>query len=273
VDMKICYNCKIKKALTEFYRDKRLKDGRKNTCKLCLFERNKEKRKLFYLKNKERLLKKQNDYYKDYREERKHYQKNRRKNFSELVKALDRKRYHKDVEKSRKQRIKNYHKDVEKSRRVKREWVQKNKEKAVLQDKKYKSSPRGRARTNKRQREKLKNDVKFRLNNRIRARIHEVLKKKGKRKALSTLKYLGVPNFDFLKKYLESKFKPGMNWKNNTVHGWHIDHIVPCASFDFNEVEQQKKCWHYTNLQPLWAIDNMKKGSKIISGDITSPKT
>jgi hypothetical protein len=56
-------------------------------------------------------------------------------------------------------------------------------------------------------------------------------------------------------------------------HGiWHIDHITPCTAFDLTDPEQQKKCFHYTNLQPLWASDNIRKGNKIILGDIISPK-
>jgi len=262
--MKICHSCEVEKPITDFYRRKTCKDGHVNNCKRCLFKRNKEKRALFYLENKERLLKKQTDYYNYHREERKHYQKDRRKKFPELVRAVDKKRYYADVEKSRWYARKQYNKDIEKRRRIKREWYQENREKVLLGDKRYKSSPEGKAVRNARQREKLKNDVKFRLNNRIRARIHEVLKSKGKRKAFSTLKYLSAPSFDFLKKYLEARFKPGMTWENNTVHGWHIDHIIPCSSFDFNDVEQQKKCWHYTNLQPLWAHENLKKKDKII---------
>jgi hypothetical protein len=51
-----------------------------------------------------------------------------------------------------------------------------------------------------------------------------------------------------------------MNWENQGE--WHIDHILPCASFDLTKEEEQRKCFHYTNLQPLWAKDNMIKGSK-----------
>ena len=51
-----------------------------------------------------------------------------------------------------------------------------------------------------------------------------------------------------------------MSWGN--YGKWHVDHIRPCASFNLVNEEEQKKCFHYTNLQPLWAKDNLSKGSK-----------
>ena len=62
-------------------------------------------------------------------------------------------------------------------------------------------------------------------------------------------------------KYFENKFSDGMSWDKVGKY-IHIDHIRPCSSFDLKNAEEQKKCFHYTNLQPLWATDNLKKGSK-----------
>jgi hypothetical protein len=59
--------------------------------------------------------------------------------------------------------------------------------------------------------------------------------------------------------YLESLFLPGMSWDNYSLHGWHIDHIKPCAAFDLTDPEQQRECFHYTNLQPLWCEENRAK--------------
>ena len=69
--------------------------------------------------------------------------------------------------------------------------------------------------------------------------------------------------------HLEKQFTAGMTRENHGRNGWHIDHIIPCASFDLSDPEQQSQCFHYTNLQPLWAEDNIKKGNKIICQNIT----
>ena len=82
----------------------------------------------------------------------------------------------------------------------------------------------------------------------------------GKDKSASTIQLLGC-NAAELKLHLESKFTVGMTWENHSQFGWHIDHILPCASFALTDPEQQKKCFHYTNLQPLWWVDNIKKGA------------
>jgi hypothetical protein len=72
------------------------------------------------------------------------------------------------------------------------------------------------------------------------------------------------------RKHIEHQFKEGMNWGNCGFRGWHIDHIIPCSAFDLTKIEEQKKCFHYTNLQPLWAKDNLRKSNKLPDG--TRPK-
>ncbi len=76
-------------------------------------------------------------------------------------------------------------------------------------------------------------------------------------------KLIGCSHAD-LKAYLESKFLPGMTWGNYGKNGWEVDHIIPCSSFDMTLIENQRKCFHYTNLQPLWADDNRKKSDTIM---------
>jgi hypothetical protein len=87
---------------------------------------------------------------------------------------------------------------------------------------------------------------------------------KGKTRAGSAIKLLGCP-LDLFKLHLQSKFRDGMAWNN---HGklWHIDHIKPCAAFDLSKHEQQQECFHYSNMQPLLAIENLRKGFLIVKG-------
>jgi hypothetical protein len=103
-------------------------------------------------------------------------------------------------------------------------------------------------------------DYNFRIRKNLRCRIRSALKLN--RKVDSTFKLVGC-NLEQLKQYLESKFLPGMTWSNYGKNGWEVDHIYPCSKFDLTKEEEQRKCFHYTNLQPLWALDNWKKGNKI----------
>jgi hypothetical protein len=81
-------------------------------------------------------------------------------------------------------------------------------------------------------------------------------------KCKKTLELLGC-SLEEARNYIQSKFKEGMTWENYGLYGWHIDHIIPCASFDLKDPEQQKKCFNYTNLQPLWWHENLSKGANI----------
>ena len=99
----------------------------------------------------------------------------------------------------------------------------------------------------------------FKLLHRIRSRLLKAVKAARCNKSNGTLKLLGFIPAD-LKIYLEEQFTEGMTWDNQGK--WHVDHIKPCAAFNLADPEEQKKCFHYTNLQPLWAIDNLKKGVK-----------
>lgn len=113
---------------------------------------------------------------------------------------------------------------------------------------------------NKYEKKRKKEDPEFKLIKTLRSRLGNAMKRKNTEKSKSTLELTGC-NLSFLKGYLESKFEEGMTWEN---HGkWHVDHIKPCCSFDFSKEEEQKKCFHYTNLQPLWAEENLVKSGKV----------
>jgi hypothetical protein len=98
---------------------------------------------------------------------------------------------------------------------------------------------------------KLTTDMSYRIVKNLRGRLATALKRDYK-KSKPTLDLLGC-DVKFLKLYLENKFLPTMSWDNyGTV--WHIDHIMPCAKFNLADPEEQKRCFHYTNLQPLFAV-------------------
>lgn len=101
----------------------------------------------------------------------------------------------------------------------------------------------------------------FKLINNVRCRLYEFLKSRKTQKNNKTFDIVGCSPI-FLKEYLESQFVEDMSWDNYGVSGWHIDHIIPLSSSK-NEEELYKLC-HYTNLQPLWAVDNLKKSNKLI---------
>lgn len=107
------------------------------------------------------------------------------------------------------------------------------------------------------ERNRRKVDLNYKLTRYLRTRLSVALK--GNPKLKTTIKLIGC-SIEFLKEHLEKRFKSGMTWDNYGL--WHIDHIRPCASFDLSKPCQQHKCFHYTNLQPLWAEENLKKSDK-----------
>lgn len=120
-------------------------------------------------------------------------------------------------------------------------------------DKEYKS--KNKDKSNKYNSEKWKNDPQYKIRKILRGRLHSALK--YNKKSISILILLGCSIEEF-KLYIESKFLPEFTWEN---HGeiWEIDHILPCASFDLTIVEEQKKCFHYSNHSPLFKTTKIAK--------------
>ena len=168
-----------------------------------------------------------------------------------LKDPIKRKEYHK------KYRLNN----LEKVKKMTKIWIENNREKFnKLVNKSYHKNKKKIIKKNMEyERKRLQTDMNWVLKKRLRNRLRQALK--GISKSKSTMELLGVPHMDFLKTYLECKFKEGMTWENR--HLWHIDHVIPCSSFDLTKPEEQAKCFHYTNLQPLWASENLSKGNRI----------
>jgi hypothetical protein len=152
----------------------------------------------------------------------------------------------------------NHRRHKEKRIEANRLWKTQNKDKVRKQARAWLENNREKVRERKRNLRHTNPNIW--VGNRLRSRITSVLKRNGTRKNNTTVTLIGI-SLDGFRKHLESLFLPGMTWDNRGL--WHIDHKIPCASFNLHDVEQVKKCFHYTNLQPLWAQDNMSKGKKI----------
>jgi hypothetical protein len=135
----------------------------------------------------------------------------------------------------------------DKIKAYKKDYNQVNKDKIRLKQKDYVNN-------------RFKTNVQFKLTCNLRARLKLAIN--NNQKTGSAVRDLGC-SIEQLKQHLESKFQTGMSWDNWSFDGWHIDHIKPLASFDLTDRKQFLEACHYTNLQPLWAKDNLAKSDKI----------
>jgi hypothetical protein len=234
MDKKICKQCSIEKSFDSFSNNKRNKDGKEPNCRACLKENNNtpEKKALNALRNRE------------WRERNPEYM----KQYGQLDKS------------------KTYHKQYYKENRElyitrKQEWRKANPIQAILENKAYIAANKEKVNEYHREWKKNKriNDITYKIKENISRRIRyelNTLLTKGKKQ--HTIDYLGC-SIDYLKIYLEGRFEIGMNW-NNYGKIWHIDHIIPCASWNFKNQFDNMCCWNYRNLQPIWALTNKSKG-------------
>jgi len=108
---------------------------------------------------------------------------------------------------------------------------------------------------------KTETDIEYRIAKNIRSRTRLALKQWNTHKCASTEIMLGCTIAEF-KDYFCSLFIDGMSWNEFMAGNIHIDHKKPCSKFDLSNPEEQMQCFHYSNLQPLWELDNLKKGAK-----------
>lgn len=157
-------------------------------------------------------------------------------------------------------RKKYYQANLEKMRLEKRDYYANNTLSKKQYDIHYRIVNKKRIQEYKRSwEEKHRQKIEIRIKQNLRRRIIHVLK--GESKSDSSMNLLGC-TIDFFMTYLESMFDTRMNWDNYGQFGWHVDHIKPCCAFDLRIEEQQKLCFHYTNLRPLWWKDNLSKSKK-----------
>jgi hypothetical protein len=255
-----------------------------------------EYKRQWYLKNKDRLNEKNREYYEKNKEkinqQSKEYQKQYKILNKEKINQQSKEYYEKNKEKindkKRKKRKENLQKiremealyrnrDRKKYRENSKKYYEKNKlkiqEQIKIDRKSWSNSKRQAVRENvKKYRESHPDIIKesakkhrlkihVKIVNNLRNRVRLALKHNGK--SNNTMKLIGCTVVE-LKQHLQLKFKDGMSWENYGLRGWHIDHIIPCAAFDLSIEEEQKKCFNYTNLQPLWWHENLSKSDKIL---------
>jgi hypothetical protein len=260
METKICSKCSENKSVYDFYKDNSKKDFLSSSCKLCVKLKTEKylkenpqliklRKQIFYQKNKEQINQKNKVYRGENRDDlikysKKYYQENREQLLdNNKVRYFDRKDVYEETNKKyrekNKEKIKKYLIDYQKN----------NKDKLNQSNR-------------LRKKERLKTDEIFKLKNNVSHRVRMYLKTKSIIKSDNTFNIVGCTP-EFLKKHLEIQFIDGMSWENHGYYGWHIDHIIPLSSAK-TEDEIYILC-HYTNLQPLWAEDNLKKSNKIYS--------
>lgn len=268
--MKKCNKCNVEKDLIDFYKDNKCHDGLRQSCKLCLKARVKEYNK----NNKEKISKYRKKYGKQYYESnkeqvraqhREHYRNNKDKK-SEYGKKNKARRlaWQKEYYRNNRDKVLEY------KRKHDKEWLINNRDHRIEYHKEYyrNNKDKIKKRCKEYRRNRLRTDINYKLAGALRSRVNWALK--NNQKAGSAVRDLGC-SIEELKGYLEAKFYPNsetgemMAWDNWSLHGWHIDHIIPLASFDLTDREQFVKACHYTNLQPLWAKENIIKSDKLIS--------
>lgn len=247
-----CSKCHIFKPLDCFHNDKYAPLGKSLRCKTCAIAKSRS----YFLENHEVQTarqrawhhankKKANATSKAYRESHRAEVSAKKKEWYEANKHTQKERDRAKYLRRRKAVLKRC-----------REYVKENKSRVLAAAKAYRESNKEAVSKIKLicYNRKRKTDPAFRVLCNLRTRLGAAVR--GASKSAKTIELLGC-EIAHLMIHLESQFTEGMTWEN--YGQWHIDHVKPCASFDFTEPAQQRACFHWTNLQPLWGIDNILK--------------
>ena len=231
--MKKCKKCDESKPLNDYHKNSATKDGHQTICKSCIAISNKK----WYYENHERNLEVRRNWDRENKEHRKQYAKKWRKENREKNII-----YAREYRKNNKDKVNKY-----------RKWYYENGPNSP------KNNLEKRARETKRKRDKRNTDPLYRTQCNIRRRVCEIFAKNNLKKPRKTEHLVGC-SWETAMKHLEKQFVDGMSWDNR--HLWHVDHIIP---LDIAKTEDEiiKLC-HYTNLQPLWAADNIAKSNKLL---------
>ncbi len=232
---------------------------------------NKASQRKYYLKNKAKMQAYQRVWIKNNRAKIAAKRKERRIQSAIKNPNLGKENYAKHRESILSRQLERRSKNREKSRSIGRYFYHKHKGNRSAYAKKYRAKnldkvkanikswrARNRVRINNYANKRYATEPMFRLKSKTSAAMNKVVKRFKTRKHNKTLVLLGC-GLEQFKAHIESQFLEGMSWGNRS--DWHIDHIRPCASFDLTDPEQQKECFHFSNLRPEWPVANIKKSS------------
>lgn len=144
-----------------------------------------------------------------------------------------------------------------------RKSARKNRGKRKLYYKNYLSKEENKQKKRDYENNCRKNDLNFKLKKNLRGRVSAAVR--GIYKSRSTMELLGC-SIEYFKEHLENQFDNDMSWVNYGYRGWHVGHISPCENFDLRLEEEQRKCFHYTNLKPQWGKENIRNGDLLSNG-------
>ena len=240
MEVKTCSTCKRELGVERFSKHKSHKDGLQSQCKDCVAEYNakpeNKKRKAEsdakYRANpevKKRIAKRMAEWWAEY--------------------------WARPEVKKRKAE---YWAKPEVKKRVAEYWAKPENKKRKAE---YWARPEVKKRKAEWEKERCLTDINFKLAKNLRSRLYDAIK--GNFKSGSAVRDLGC-TVDELKIYLAKQFKEGMTWDNWSLEVWHVDHIIPLAVFNLEDKNQLLQAVHYSNLQPMWAHDNLVKHDKIL---------
>ena len=251
MNTKKCSKCGEVKKLSDFRDDLRGDQQKRYRCIACDALYAKQYRE----KNKSKIQQRAKEYRENNKEKLLTYMKQWRGDSKDRIKTY--REVNKEKISAEMRKYRQTHQ--EQLRNLNTEWLRKNPEK-VQEYRKRAWEKTGRDRQRRKQAARRATDPTYKLKSLLSNRIRLALGRGSKHS--STEQLLGL-SAQGVREYLESLFLPGMTWCNHGIDGWHIDHIIPVCSFDLSKEAEQKRCFHYTNLQPLWAIDNLRKAGQL----------
>jgi hypothetical protein len=141
-------------------------------------------------------------------------------------------------------------------------WIRRNLERYRAWLAEYRKRPEVIARNRARFLKRKATEPNFALGLALRCRIRRAIKVQSGVKARKSRSLLGC-SIQHARRHIEAQFEPGMTWENFGRNGWHLDHVIPCSAFDLRNPMHQRRCFHYSNLKPMWQRENIRKGAAV----------